>query len=653
MAKEYGWDFSPANLEPQLGRPEVGFWQGAATGFDQGLASTVPGMAMRHLKSVAGAKMSKEEFDQSVYPSKGITWNNRMTWAEADSAYQARVDKEVYDDVSTRMTTGGKVGEFAGGFAGSALDPVNLLPLGGINVARGFAFNIAKMGAVNAALEATLYSPAEMALKSKEQMPTGGFNQYISNVALSAAIGGMFGAAGRGIAAMLDNTSLRLGEQGELGTRTLDPALVQTATIEAPAAPLGAPLQAPTSVLQASSVPSSASATPNAPTAAPSAPKTRGQKPVVTPYDNRQMDIGIRFPDEDHKRLYNLDPNKPDDLAWLAGNGLNVEDFNAYRSAVDRRVRGQREAVTRDGSAEREVPAPMLSGVNLSHSRRSFTDPDLADNIQRRFDITSADTTKNSPLRDKILQEELTARAKELAAQTPKDAPIPKQMPEEGVLVQRTSDGNIGKVGEIPLNEWYRRIFNPAFDETIMRKEGKGGPGEAVSFERRENWEGTLANKLQRLTPEQLDYTLFNLMNKSDVEALARHFGVAEGDLTAQTRAVQEAIQPRGEAVRETTNRGADRAIEDVLTSRSADAQARLDAEAKAVNTVDANDALTGIANIKTGQDAVTFISREFDLAKLRETSPETAKLVDRISRLDKKQEAVMRTMACLLGAKV
>ncbi|MBD1210598.1 MAG: hypothetical protein H9535_19375 [Ignavibacteria bacterium] len=92
-----------------------------------------------------------------------------MTWAEAQAAYDAKIDKQLYDDAAQRMTTGGKVGEIVGMFGGAALDPVNLLPLGTVNTSRSFLSNVAKIGAINAALEAGLYQPMEGFVSSREQ----------------------------------------------------------------------------------------------------------------------------------------------------------------------------------------------------------------------------------------------------------------------------------------------------------------------------------------------------------------------------------------------------------------------------------------------------------------------------------------------------
>lgn len=652
MSGPYSWNFVPESVDPQMGRSPVGFWKGAATGFEQGIESTIPGLAYRHLKTTVGAKISEDEFNASIYPSAGITWSNNMTWAAAQAAYDARIDKQNYDDVANRMTGAGKFGEFVGGFAGAALDPVNLLPMGTANVSRSFLSNVMRVGAVNAALEAGLYQPYEHLVHKAEQMPTNTPSQYAMNVALAAGIGGMFGALGHGIEKWAENSALKLGKLGESVADSRDLTPVTAAPTDAPRTPLQ-PDTAP--VQRSADAPASATA-PQAPAASPRADANTALAPNAKGAGARP-DIEIRFPDAAHERLFKLDITKPEDLAWLEGNGFTLEDYKTYRSATMRRVEDQRKTVASNVNAERSVPAPLFSGINENPNVfHNFTDPDLAQMVQRRFDLTASDKSKTSPAREAILQDELVTRANQLASHTSKDAPVPEKMPSEGVLMQRTSSGREGTVAEYPLDEWYRRIFHPNFSEEITRKNThkilKTGETQ-VAFERRPNWQDPLVAKLQRLTPEQLDYTLHRMMNPSDVEALAKHLNIEGGDNATRARAIQEAIQPRGGEPL-TPSRVADRAVAAEEAGRIAEMHKRVEAEGKAVqdSATVAHDELTGVASVNNAAEAESFIKQRFDIAKLRAATPEAEKAAQAIERISKKQEAIMRTMACILGAK-
>jgi hypothetical protein len=648
-------DFIPETIEPQIGRPSVGFMEGAGIGFREGLNSTIPGLALRHLKTLPGARINEEEFNNTIYPSAGITWNNRMTWAEAQSAYDARTDKQVYDDAARRMTTGGKAGEIVGNLGGGILDPVNLLPLGGMNLAAGFLRNVARVGAANAALEASLYQPLEAAIASKEQMPYTA-SQYAMNVALAGAIGGIFGGGAYGIAKFLETRALRLGELGQSTTETADPALVQRIAIDAP----NSPQEAPTSVLQQPTAPVASATTPNAPNApvrqletAPTVAENSaglGSNTASVSSGTTRQEIAVRFPDADHQRLYNIDINNPQDRAWLELTGYTLEDVNTYREAVQRRIDGQEQVLKR--GAEPEVPAPRIMEVNLDKSSGVYSDQTFAMSLQDRFNTVSPNENKYEANR-KILQEELQRRAEFLAQQDDPSRPVPNREPREGVLDQSFSKDNEGQVVELPVREWLRRQFNPAFGETIMRKEGKGGPGEAVSYARRPDWENNLLKALQRLTPEQLDYTLHHLLNESDLAALTRKLDGTPADTVANARFVQEQIQPRGsEAYGGATL--ADRTIEAENIERLAELHRRLDEEARAVNTsaTDGHDKLTGIDAVKSPQDAAKFIAERYEVEKLRTMSPDAERAARNLERLQKKQSAIVQTMACLLGAR-
>lgn len=665
MAKDWSWDFTPANLNPQLGRPQVGFPQGAGVGFTEGLESTIPGLGYRHLRTLGGARISKEEFEQSVYAKSGLTWNNRMTWAEADAAYEAKIDKELYDDVSRRMTTAGRVGEFVGGFAGAVLDPVNLLPLGTVNVARGFAYNVAKIGAVNAAIEATLYQPLEAYVTRREQQPYTA-SQYALNVAMAAGVGGLFGAIGRGLAGAFEDRTLRLGELGE-SRPPIDNGPTQTV----PLTPSQTPLQAPTSAVQGQGGATAPQLAPNSAAAAPQTTQAGGTMPPLVAQD--ATTATIRFPDANHQRFYNIDPTNPADLAWLDRTGYTLADVGTYREAVERRLK------TLDGAtgADKSIPAPHINSVNFERSTRAFTDPTFADNVQQRFkqlESTGQLKQENSNLaRDRVLQEEQQARAQRLAEQDDPMRPVPEKEPEEGVLMLSTSEKTYGEVKEVSMKEWLRRLFNPAFGEGLTRRatkyaklrDTKVGTGsqdarlglrkqvDYTVFERVPDWESKFITKLQRLTPEQLDYALYRLINEAEIGNLTKHLGGTPTTREANARFIQEQIQPRGREFTPPSNL-ADRTIDAMSAERVAELQARLDAEAKLVNSdaVAAHDALTGVDTVKTAADADKFVRDRFPVEALSANDPAAAKAAQRIERLQKRQKAILDTMACLIGAR-
>lgn len=646
MAKEWSWDFTPEKLEPQLGRPNVGFWEGAGIGFQQGLDSTIPGLGLRHLKTIGGARISKEEFEQTAYARSGLKWNNRMTWAEADAAYEAKIDKELYDDATKRMTGGGKVGEFAGSFAGAVLDPVNLLPLGSINVARGFATNVAKMGAINAALEATLYQPIEGYVTTREQQPYSA-SQYALNVAMAAGIGGLFGGAGYSISKLLENRALRLGELGE-STPAIDNGPVQAIPNQAD----GMPLNAPTSAVERAG----ASQAPQlAPNAANATPVNTAQNSTIAQTAQDLGSTNIRFPDANHQRFYNIDPNKVEDLDWLDSTGYTLADVGTYREAVARRIKDQESPRAKEDT----VPAPHINSVNFERTSKVFTDPDFAEGVQAR--ITQVAKTPEAVLKaqaknnkiwdttvydryERVLQEEQQGRAERMAALDDPQRPVPVREPEEGVLTLSRSKDEPDTIKELSVKEWLRRTMSS--DPYLSQTSINGPEG------RRLNWEPALITRLQRLTPEQMDYALFRLINEADLNDMTKHLGGTPVSREANARFIQEQIQPRGrEYTPSDVSSRVDAADE---AEHMADLHKRLDAEEALVNTdaVKAHDAFIGIDTVKTAADADKFLRDRFDVDQLKEERPAAALAAKNLERLQKRQTAILETMACLLGTR-
>lgn len=608
------------------------------------MESTIPGLAMRHLKTLPGARITREEFEQSVYPSAGLRWNNRMTWAEAQAAYDAKIDKELYDDASSRMTTGGKIGEFAGAFAGAALDPVNLLPLGTINTTRSFVSNVAKLGAINAALEASLYQPLEGYVASREQQPYSA-SQYALNVAMAAGVGGLFGGAAHGITRMLDNRTLKLGELGQSG-QSIDNGPVQAV----PNQPSGMPLNAPTNAVQRAGASQAPQLAPNAPNAGS---VTTSPNSII---GRTAQDLGstnIRFPDSNHQRFYNIDATKPEDLAWLDSTGYTLADVGTYREAVARRIKDQEAPRAREAT----VPAPHINSVNFERSSKVFTDPDFADRLKQRIDQVKKaptgtlgprtkiwDTNIYDPL-DRILQEEQQGRAQRMAALDDPLRPVPDREPVEGVLTLSRSKDTQDEIKEVSVKEWLRRTMHS--DSNISQTDITGPNG------RRPDWEKSLITRLQRLTPEQMDYALFKLLNVADLDALSKHLGGTPTTREANARFIQEQIQPRGREFTPSES-VANRAVDAMQAERVAELHKRLDAEAALINTdaVKAHDALTGIDTVKTAADADKFLKDRFAVDQLKAASPDAAKAATRLERLQKKQQAILDTMVCLLGGR-
>ena len=568
-----------------------------------------------------------------------------MTWAEAQAAYDAKIDKQLYDDAAQRMTTGGKVGEIVGMFGGAALDPVNLLPLGTVNTSRSFLSNVAKIGAINAALEAGLYQPMEGFVSSREQQPYSA-SQYALNVAMAAGVGGLFGGAAHGITRMLDNRALRLGELGQ-GTQPIDNGPLQAVQ----QAPSQAPLNAPTSPVQRAQAPTASQL---APESAGAAPQTTAGSSIIDPKAAQDLsNTFIRFPDANHQRFYNIDATKPEDLAWLDETGYTLADVGRYREAVQRRIKDQESP----RATETTVPAPHINSVNFERSTQVFTDPDFASRLQQRIDLvkkapagTLGPRTKiwDTPLYDRlqrVLQEEQQARAERLAAIDNPARQVPVKEPEEGVLTLSRSKDSPDEIKEVSVKEWLRRTTH---DDPNLSQTDIAGP-----LGRRPDWDTALLVKLRRLTPEQLDYALYRLVNEADLTQMTTSLGGTPTTREANARFIQEQIQPRG---REFTQDAdvASKAVDAVQAERIAELHQRLDAEAALVNTdaVKAHDALVGIDSVKTAADADKFVKERFGVEKLAEANPEAAKAAKKLERLQKRQTAIMETMACLLGAR-
>lgn len=141
--------------------------------------------------------MAEDQYKSSPYFREGVKWDAGMTEDRAAALAEAYDTKRVREYFATKRP----VTSFIGNLAGQAVDPINYIPIAGpavkaANVARfGRVAGNAATGAIDAAANTALASGLTFdARRSMGDEIT--WQSTISDIAMSALIGGAFGAVG-------------------------------------------------------------------------------------------------------------------------------------------------------------------------------------------------------------------------------------------------------------------------------------------------------------------------------------------------------------------------------------------------------------------------------------------------------------------------
>lgn len=641
--------------------PQTGFLQNLGAGFSENV-----GGSLRLLNDAQNATsyfqgdnaLTKEQFDNSIYPDAGVQFQEGMTTANADRILQAHEDANLHAETMSRATTAGKIGYFAGSLAGGAVDPVNLLPFGAIPEGATALRAIAQGAAEQAALSVGVYSPLQAYAASQNQLPYGA-SDWVEQAATSALFGGIFGALGHATAGKeIPALTEKLGADSGLSPNEQTVQNIQRDLAQLPdeitpdawtrltAMSDEARQSANTETvgnLERDLANTAGDTKPEIAEAGDTSSKLEGDLEQTAPtieQGTTQDPARLVYPDEQHQALYELnDQSAPEDIAKVQqafglGDAQETLDLaQRYRDATAMRL----ENMPNDRG---EIPAPTIDTLTLPESQRTFTDPDLAGAIQQRFDSVRDPLTANGRIeRENILQEELSSRAKN--ALDNDTGEIPTSQPKDGVLVQRDSRSNDGKVKEVSVSDWWRRQLRAVSTSDMGMR--------ANATER-------LFNNLARLSPEQFRWLAHEHMNDATLERLYRRYVDADEAVPSRAVMAEDLLQAvHSDANRVPVATDLNSRVADRLSKAQDDAiQSSLDKEMEGYRKTDINGAMdraTGIDEINSPKDAAAYLKKTGYLDSVRDANQETVRNIqDELTKLESKRSALLDAFQCMLG---
>ncbi|KAA3527044.1 hypothetical protein GOZ96_04705 [Agrobacterium vitis] len=167
-------------------------------------------------KTIPDGSLTEDQFKSSPAYRENIPWQRGMTQERAEALASASDVSKVREFYAQKRP----VTAFMGSLAGSAIDPINYIPVFGEEV---FAANVARFGSVaGRALTSSADAMVNTALAAAVSAPTRGdlgddisFQSTVSQIAMAAIVGGAFGAVhgsavfGRGIDTIKDRLGIK------------------------------------------------------------------------------------------------------------------------------------------------------------------------------------------------------------------------------------------------------------------------------------------------------------------------------------------------------------------------------------------------------------------------------------------------------------
>jgi hypothetical protein len=598
--------FSDLGSNVQVAPPSYGFWDGIARASDA-FADTTIGRLNRFTTSRSGRRLSEQEFNESGYADMGIRWNPGMTTGELQTVLEARERQQQQQTFNDRSTIAGAIGEFVGGFGASLLDPVNLIPLGSLNIGRGLMSNVLRMGAANAAIELTTGVPAEAYVRGIEQQFYT-WTDGLTSVGMAAAVGAAFAGGAFGINRLMNmNRGVRLPNEAAFG------ALPDTQWDAQPAPD------------------STVSAAPNNPTPLGMDRETPAVYAVGGPVEVG----GIRFPNQQAADFYFFDRNSPQsrDLARTLG----FADLESAEQAVALYRRSVLESNSGIPEGQLRVAGQLDVIDTQTLPRAAALDPVSIQDVEMELKLRNVDLSAKLTAAQRILavdqlQEILVNRAEAAAQRSSFDNPIPVTEPERGVIGLSSK----GELREYSTSEWWARQ---------QRANLEGG---AMGGNLRRNASERMYQALRTLEPEQLDWLLVRRMDTEFLRMINEHTGLAGTERVEYIENIRRSLHKRGSNA--TTITPEARAQAELQAQRQAIVNQRVEraaAQLRELKPEQASAVISGLGEIRSADDLMRALESKYGKQQLAQIMP---LLEPELRRAQNTKEAIEQTAICLLG---
>lgn len=170
----------------------------------------------------AAGSLDEDQYRSSAYFRDGVKWDRGMTEDRAAALAEAYDAKRVREHFASKRP----ITAFIGNLAGQAVDPINYIPFVGPSVK---AANVARMGriagtAATSALDASLNTAAASALTYGTRKGFGDditWQTTVSDIAMSALIGGAFGGVAGAIGRRSDARAAEAQRAADMRLSTL------------------------------------------------------------------------------------------------------------------------------------------------------------------------------------------------------------------------------------------------------------------------------------------------------------------------------------------------------------------------------------------------------------------------------------------------
>lgn len=614
----------PNRSTPTL--PSLGFGAGVVQGLEQ-FSETTIGRAERYLQAQRGSEVTAQQFEGSAWQGLGLKWRPGITTGELTAALEAQRRAQERQQFTERATAMGMVGEFAGGLAASVADPINLLPIGALNLTRGVVANAIRLGAVNAGIEAATGVPAEYYLQNYVEQQSYTAADALASVVMAGVLGGALGGGGVAVNRLLNmNRALQLPTDSSPAPSqplSQSPADAQATLSAAPQQP------APTALADAAraqglGVPEAAAPlTQTAP-----APGTIAN--AADPNAPIERD-GIRFPNRDAAEAYFYDPNVPSSREWAAGVGLKSVDEAREVSALYRQAVNN----NRGSSPTTELNvAPTLAAVaDPTFSKPPSARPDQRQNIEMELKLRGVPDSdkltaaqkqqKQTALREIQARDAQSQHSTEFIDRAPQDEP-----PSPVFDV----DVRTGEITETRVTDWWG-------NQVRANREGASGSN------LRSDATANLLNNLRILEPEQFHYLLQRHLDDGWLSALSDATGLSgDGRVEWITNITESLFPNRAEAPPQAR---ASAMVEDM---QRVGRETRAREAAQAILRGEPNQAqahLQGIGEVRSEADILQALEGKFGRDTMLAFQKELAGDVQTIQRT---RQATLEAAICLIG---
>jgi hypothetical protein len=585
------------------GRPETGILPNFAEGFVGGLKNTSVGLL---LQLNGGDKryetsLSQSDFKGSFYDQAGVRYEPGMTWRQAQNILDAQSVAQRTADITSRATTAGAVAQWAGGFAGGIFDPINLIGGEAFTASKSLLMATLKSGALQAGLELGISTPLQyFVAKQNQQSLTA--SDIMENVAMAAVIGAGFGALGhRSVARNAElSKGLAVGHRIE-GVDEKGNVVIKEVAPEAQTLP--------PSVVEHLPEP---------------AERMTDDQLVNTINDMRAREETVDPTSGEITRPAPIDETHK----------VVADPETGARTIVD----GDGKTVATEAQAEEHVKT-LFSDGNIP----------LRDEVQPQLEAIPGRSAEAFSKRDAALGEKLDANA-DAAIATDDGVHVPRNGEIDGVLEIRGSEGNEGKVKEVPLEEFqYRTMKKATYQEGMRRK--------ATDI---------IANRWRRLTPKQFRYVTDWLVNESLLRNMSKELNVPIAP-NAMKREIAENLfdkihgrerspdDPRNVMPSEDTPPNPDPIkVEQMATIKQKINETM--AHYGELPSSEIIDRESGVSNVEKPEDLAAIqkaAAGGIPISELEKSNnPEIKYLLEQAKIASERPKAVRAAMACILGVK-